>query len=306
MVKPNNPTRNQHTIPEVYLKEFTFDSNKKKIYYFDKRWVHNKAVKDTSISSLFNRDIFTRLESPTADTAIEDRILKTVDDLYGKSLPNIKRNIRDLIIPNEQDLVNLILFLSYLPVRTTYFAERASKLSSELPKIKDALLKSASDFFMKEFNDHLSKFTIQDKLNFQSNAYINLLQESKLSHYPLNIMIRHADMWREEIFRRTLFFVSLSEGMLITSDNPFYTRWSVKAPDFGDKPIPIVLTPEMGLILGKHKPSQDNLPINIVQIDSKHLAYADFNNMVLENSHFRTYSNDKNVLETWLMKHNLL
>lgn len=117
-MRKSNPSRNQHTIPEVYLKEFTFDSNQKKVYYFDKSWIHNRKIQEKSISKLFNRDIFTRFETPEADVSVEVDRLKIIDDLYGKSLDNIKRSVASLSIPSENDLVNLIYFLSYLPVRT--------------------------------------------------------------------------------------------------------------------------------------------------------------------------------------------
>lgn len=301
-----NQPRDQHTIPEVYLKQFAFDEQRKKIYYFDKSWIHNRQVSDKSISKLYNRDIFTRLETPKADTTIETQKLGIIDDLYGKSIENIKDAVGRLIIPEELDLVNLICFLTYLPVRTTYFAERARTARSKYIQNKDKLIKTAGETFMRTFENDIHRMTIQNKLDFQTGAYLNLLNDSESSHYSINIMDRQAQKWREEIFKRSLHFVKLTDGYLLTSDNPFYLKWDVGAPDYGEKPIPISLTPQIGLILGKRKDDTSNLPIKMIEITSEHQAFSDFNYTTVENSHKRIYSKDKSTLELNLKQHSLI
>lgn len=306
LMNKSNPARNQHTIPEVYLKEFTFDSKRKKVYYFDKSWVYNKKIQPKSISQLYNRDVFTRFETPEADVSVEINKMRILDDLYGKSLENVKRSVNSLSIPSELDLVNLISFLTYLPVRTLEFAEKAKDMSTKIIENKESLMKTAGETFMKTFDKDIYKMTVQDKLDFQTDAYLSLLNDSRSSHYALNIMDRQAKKWQEEIFQRSLHFVNLRTGIFLTSDNPFYLKWDVSAKDYGDKPIPIVLTPQIGIVIGKRKPDRDNLPIKIIEITEFEQAFEDFNNAVIENSYLRIYSQETSVFEKYLKTHSLL
>ena len=211
-------TKDQHFVPQLYLKRFAREGQ---LQVFDVR--AKRIGKSRSPASVCYRPFFYAAETGVQDELSQalEALFSAMEDIFDKAFPGIINRAVNLQLNND-DVDVLAYFMTIQWFRTSHLRERLQKMYSEamkwqlrvrasLPGFQDFVRSTATAREVSDEQIEKVKRLIQSgKYEFVGNApHLNFITEKKINIFRSLLL---AKKWR----------IILSEGPhhFITSDNP--------------------------------------------------------------------------------------
>ncbi len=307
-------TKNQHYVPQFYLRKFANSNDKLEILDCGRR----KVVASRSPKSVCNEEYYYSANNQLDEVSqalekefqrIESDISKVYDDIMGKFI-NFEQ-----ITENDKILVSTFMSLQYL--RGPYMRKQIQRVNEQMVK-QITKLQFSSPHIHKFFEQH-EKESGEKLTEQQRNEVIKFAQKGEYRVEMGNAahlnLIGEMEGFRNLLFgKEWLVYISKSNKKFITSDNPvieLFPEWTGKfvyGPSFLQRTHQFSMTPDILIIatnprnppaIGavKRKTLFDNMEHNakILELNFQHprnaTAYA--------------YARDKNSLQDVIDSANL-
>ncbi len=295
-------TRNQHFVPEFYLKKFASEG---KIEVLDIK--AERIGKPRSYTSVCYKEFFYAV-----DTGIQDDVSQAFEDMFGrienviaKALPQIIERAINLQLTNS-DLDTLAYFMSIQWLRTAFFRERMQQMLGDLMKQmfkKVVSLPGFQDFIRDTDKGHdmsdeqiekMKHFLQSDNYSIRFNNYQHLkFMGQEQIHGFHNCLL--GKKWQIILLKPPYHF--------ITSDNPVAEwmppRRGIFGPSFMERLHLLALTPTILIVTDKpdrtdiEEPPVDRLSYNTTDENGVLM----FNRMLADHAHRFAYAYKRDELE---------
>ncbi len=298
-------TKDQHYVPQFYLKKFINEVGKLEILDCE----HRKIVQSRTPKSVCYEEYFysANNELDEASQEIEkefERIETKISDAYGGIVERFI-NFKEITL-DDKILISTFMSMQYL--RGPYMRKQIKRMSESVIK-QITQMRYGSD----DINHSLDKFEIQTGEKISAQERKDLIKLARSGNYNVETNnVTHLQMFAEMEGFRNLFFakdwlvyVSKSNKKFITSDSPIieiFPEWTSKffyGPSFLQRIHQFAMTPEIFIVANDHKNSS-----GIGKIKRKTLFDNEkHNNKILElnfeyprNAIAYAYANNKNSL----------
>ncbi|WP_420643677.1 DUF4238 domain-containing protein [Candidatus Leptofilum sp.] len=274
--------RNQHTVPQVYLKRFA--NNASQLYVFDK---HTKSsFGPTNVRNIGAERDYYNVPAPSEttdfDTQIVDKILQASESEFGILLDKITENLRTRITDKQKE--HLAFHLALQIMRTREFRANYIELSKMfLQEISEAYLKSQD-----------IEANVQVSIKFEAVAHGQMVLGSPLLSRLTSFLSNC--IW--------FFGINETEQPLYTSDNPIVKKnhlpSKLRVDDGWLSPgieITFPITPTIILNIHSRKMYEvsnltkklaDDLDGNLIKLERENVTY--YNSLQVVSSYRQVYS----------------
>lgn len=299
-------TKNQHYVPEFYLRKFANSNGKLEILDCKRR----KVVTPRSPKSVCNEEYYYSESNQLDEVSqvlekefqrIESGVSKVYDDIAGKFI-NFEQ-----ITENDKILIATFMSLQYL--RGPYMRKQVQRMNEQMVK-KITKLQFGSPHIHKFFDQH-EKESGEKLTEQQRNDVVEFAQKGEYRVEMGNAahlnLIGKMEGFRNFLFAKEwLVYISKSNKKFIISDNPvaeLFPEWTGKlsyGPSFLQRTHQFSMTPDILIIatdprnppaIGeiKRKTLFDNIEHNakILELNFQHLR----------NATAYAYARDKNSLQ---------
>jgi hypothetical protein len=302
-------TKDQHYVPQFYLKKFVNADNKLEILDCDRR----KLVIARTPKSVCNEEYFYSVNN-TLDEASQvlEKEFQRIEDHISKYYDGIALKFVEFQEITEEDKMQIATFMSMQYLRGPYMRKRIKKMDENVIK-EITKMRFGSESIHDSF-DRLEEKTGEKTSEKQRKEVIEFAKKGDYTVETSNAS--HLRMLGEmEGFRNLLFgkewtvYISKSSKKFITSDNPvieIFPKWAGKTfwgPDFMQRTHQFALTPEVLIIADEPR----NLPKEPTMGKIKRKTFFDnrvHNDKILElnfpSARFAmayAYANNKDLLQ---------
>ncbi len=247
-------TKNQHYVPQFYLKKFINEEGKLEILDCARR----KVVASRSPKSVCNEEYFYSSNNQPDDVSqvlekefqrIESDISKVYDSIAKKFL-NFEQ-----ITENDKMLVATFMSLQYLrgPYMRKQIQQTSEQMIKQITKIKfgSPHIHKFFDQYEKDTGEKLSEQQRKDVVGFVQGEQYNI----EIGNTPHLHLIGEMEGFKNLLFgKEWLVYISKSNKKFITSDNPvieLFPEWAGKffyGPSFLQRTHQFAMTPDILII----------------------------------------------------------
>lgn len=240
--------RNQHYIPQCYLKRFTIEGQKSLLWTIDKKT--GQYLKTTSsIKKICSEDYYYYQlddEGNVDHIGIEDRLSET-----ERSVNPLLQTICDTTFGNRPDLSEenqgeLAFFLALLITRGPSFRDPINNLHGEL--LTKLMLQMDKDNLFPEAPDILQKMIEEKGIENVIHAHIH-------PFVSLQAMIEGARLIALSMLKKKWIFYRAKDNLYVTSNNPIHFSFSSRYRNLSGGPghpqsiLTIALSKNVALVI---------------------------------------------------------
>lgn len=252
-----NKPKNQHTITQAYLDGFADEAITTRGSKYYVTWLYDKKTKKyhrVRTDQIMKEVHFYSVKDGYGnfEYKLENFLANQVEEPYKKIISTIRNDFTKLLDPQTGE--RLMLFLSYLPCRTTKFARvqdevTKSILSNGLETFKKKTVKSTKKILLREKNINVS---FEDLEKDAEEIFRKQLVEKDPKVSRIEALHRHQQFWMSNFMSRSWILLDIPEhSHLITSDNPMNVYAKPSSPDFNDKILLVALSKDLLFVFGR-------------------------------------------------------
>jgi len=247
-------TKNQHWVPQFYLKKFANKNGKLDILDCDLK----KVVVERAPKSVCSEEFFYSVNDKKDDVSQQmEKEFQKIENQISSSYDRIAQNFVEFKQITSDDKLLISTFMSMQYLRGPYMRKQLKKNEESL--IKQIMeIRFGSENTDKIFNDlekeignKINKKDRKDTIDFAIKGEYSI-KTSNFSHLGL---IGEMEGFRNLFFgKKWLIYISKSSKKFITSDNPvleLFPDWTGKffyGPDFGQRTHQFSMTPDILIV----------------------------------------------------------
>lgn len=281
--------RNQHYVPQSYLKRFTIEGEKSLL------WDYNKNRKDfMRTPSSINRICCEDYYYYQIDEGGEVDHIKLEDEI--SNIERIGNNLLDKIVN-----MHAMPYVYLSPEEKGHLAFYISFMMTRGPAFRDAFNHLHGDIAVKSLAVSYGKGMFDDapeviKKLVEEKGLFNIVQPHVHSFVSLPFMIDGANKIANSLLYKEWFLLlSTSDSEFITSDNPvsFFSKTAIVdsvGPGHKDSIIIFPISPKLCIIIEKSK--NTNLEINV--LDGSPIHQEQINKLIFRGARNNIFSSQRN------------
>ncbi len=258
---PENITKDQHFMPQFYLKYFTNPEGKLEILNCELR----KVVTSRTPKHVCNDEWFYSMNGKADDISqVIEKSFSKIEDGIAKSYEEIIQKIIGCKKITEKDKMIISTFMSMQYLRGPYMRKQLKKLDEQLIKQTTKMRFGHTDAYNSSFFDEYEKETGIKVTPEHKEEFIKSAQsgdyEIEVSNRAHLMILNEMNGFRNFLFgKEWMIYISRSSKKFITSDNPvieIFPSWTVKifyGPHFMQRTHQLSLTPDVLIVANEPK-----------------------------------------------------